>query len=174
MPKIHKEFDNLPSFRPIIDTTGSAHYLTAKFLANLLKPATTNQFTFDDSFDAAKKIKNLPKELFNCDYKYVSFDAVSLFTNVPLCKTVNIILKRVYQDKLIKTNLKKRFLKKLLIDACTKTSFIFHNNIYEQKDGVSMGSPLGPVLANIIMTELEEKVIKKFVMMVQLSSMDAM
>ena len=26
-----------------------------------------------------------------------------------------------------------------------------------------MGSPLGPVLANIIMTELEEKVIKKFV-----------
>ena len=65
-------------------------------------------------------------------------------------------------------------MKKLLIDACTKTSFIFHNNIYEQKDGVSMGSPLGPVLANIVMTELEEKVIKKFVMMVQLSSMDAM
>ena len=26
-----------------------------------------------------------------------------------------------------------------------------------------MGSPLGPVLANIIMTELEEKVIRKFV-----------
>ena len=26
-----------------------------------------------------------------------------------------------------------------------------------------MGTPLGPVLANIIMTELEEKVIRKFV-----------
>ena len=54
-------------------------------------------------------------------------------------------------------------MKKLLIDACTKTSFIFNNTIYEQKDGVSIGSPLGPVLANIIMTDLEKNVIKKFV-----------
>ena len=37
----------------------------------------------------------------------MSFDAVSLFTNVPLRKTVNIILKRVNTDKLIQTNLKK-------------------------------------------------------------------
>ena len=88
---------------------------------------------------------------------------LSLFTNVPLRKTVNIILKRVYQDRLMKTNVKKRSLKKLLIDACTKTSFIFNNKIYEQKDGVSIGSPLGPVLANIIMTDLEKNVIKKFV-----------
>ena len=113
LPKIHKEFDNLPPFRPIIDTTGTAHYFTAKFLANLLKPLTTNQFTFDDSFDATRKINIIPKELFDCDYKYVSFDAVSLFTNVPLCKTVNIILKRVYTDKFIQTNLKKQSLKKL-------------------------------------------------------------
>ena len=42
LPKIHKQFDNLPSFRSTIDTTGSAHYLTAKFSANLLKPLTTN------------------------------------------------------------------------------------------------------------------------------------
>ena len=63
----------------------------------------------------------------------------------------------------MKTNLKKRSLKKLLIDACTKNSFIFSNKIYEQKDSVSMGSPLGPVLANIIMTDLEKNVIKRFV-----------
>ena len=163
LPKAHKQFNNLPSFRPIIDTTGSAHYLTENFLANLLKPLTTNQFNLDDSFYAAKKIKNIPKELFDCNYKYVSFDAVSLFTNVQLSKSINIILKRVYQDRLIKTNLKKRSLKKLLVDACTKTSFIFNNEIYEQKDGISMGSQLGPVLANTIMTELEEKVIKKFI-----------
>ena len=88
---------------------------------------------------------------------------MSLFTNVPLRKTAYIALKRVYQDRLMKTNVKKRSLKKLLIDACTKTSFIFNNTIYEQKDGVSIGSPLGPVLANIIMTDLEKNVIKKFV-----------
>ena len=89
----------------------------------------------------------------------ISFDVVSLFTNVPLRKTVNVILDRVYKDKVIQTNLKKRTLKKLIIDTCSKTAFSYNNTIYEQIDGVSMGACLGPVLANIIMTELEKAVV---------------
>ena len=123
LPKIHKDFDILPPFRPIIDTTGTPHYLTAQFFANLLKSLTENQFTFKDSFDAARKIDQIPKELFDISYMYVSFDVESLFTNVPLKKTINIILKRIFNDKLISTNLKKRSLKKLILDACQN---IFH------------------------------------------------
>ena len=54
-------------------------------------------------------------------------------------------------------------MKKLILDACTKTAFSFNNKFYKQIDGVSMGSPLGPVLANIIMTELESTVVKELV-----------
>ena len=61
LPKMHKEFDNLPSFRAMIDTTDSAHYLTAKFLANLLKPLATYQITFDNLFDVARKTKTFLK-----------------------------------------------------------------------------------------------------------------
>ena len=50
-------------------------------------------------------------------------------------------------------------MKKLLLDNCTKTAFTFNGVIYKQRDVVYMGSSLGPVLANVIMTELEEKVI---------------
>ena len=32
LPKIHKTFDDLPPFRPIIDTTGTAYQPVAKFL----------------------------------------------------------------------------------------------------------------------------------------------
>ena len=39
------------------------------------------------------------------------FDVGSLFTNVSVHKTVNGILKRTFEDKLIQTNLKKRSLK---------------------------------------------------------------
>ena len=92
-------------------------------------------------------------------YKLISFDVVSLFTNVPLRKTVNVILDRVYKDKVIQTNLKKRTLKKLIIDTCSKTAFSYNNTIYEQIDGVSMGACLGPVFANNIMTELEKAVV---------------
>ena len=38
-----------------------------------------------------------------------------------------------------------------------------NKKLYQQIDGVSMGSSLGPLLANIIMTELKRKVIKQFI-----------
>ena len=94
-------------------------------------------------------------------YRLVSFDVVSLFTNVPLQRTINIILNRIYKNKAITTNLKKSTLKKLIHDCCTKTTFSFNDKLYEQIDGVCMGSSLGPVLANIIMTELEKIVLPK-------------
>ena len=125
----------------------------------LLNPLTHNDHTVKDSFEAVNRIHNIPPELFDQGYRYVSFDVTSLFTNVPLNKTVDVILKRVYKDKLIKTNLRKSTLKKLLLDACKKTAFSFNNTIYEQKDGVSMGSSLGPVLANVIMTEFEKYIV---------------
>ena len=43
--------------------------------------------------------------MFEEGYQFVSFDIESLFTNVPLSKTINIILDRVYRQKLLKTNL---------------------------------------------------------------------
>ena len=54
-------------------------------------------------------------------------------------------------------------MKKLIIGPCTKTAFSFNNKIYKQVDGVSKGSLLGPVLANIIITELEKSIVKDLV-----------
>ena len=134
--------------------------LIGKFLSSLLQPLTHNDYNLKDSFDAVKRIRSIPPELFDNGYQFVSFDVQSLFTNVPVKKAINIILDRVYNKKLINTNLKKRTMKKLLVDSCTKTAFSFDNVLYELCDGVSMGSPLGPVLANIILTEFEDEIVK--------------
>ena len=152
-PKIHKTCTNFPKFRPIINTTGSSQHLVGKYLAQLLYPLTNNEFTLKDSFEAAKHIQDTPSSLLVNGYKYVSFDIEILFTNVLIKKTINIILTRIYNDHTISTNLKMHSLKKLILDTCTKTVFSFNNTIYEQKDGVSMGSSLGPVMVNIIMPE---------------------
>ena len=90
---------------------------------------------------------------------FVSLDVVSLFTNVSLRKTGTIILKRVYSEKLINT-LSKRSLKKLILDTCQKMALSFNDKLYEQIDRVSMGGSLGPVLANIIMTECKQVIDK--------------
>ena len=39
--------------------------------------------------------------------------------------------------------------------------FTFNSKIYQQTDGVCMGSPLGPVLANVFMVHLEETIVPK-------------
>ena len=73
---------------------------------------------------------------------------------------MNIILDRIYKDKRITTSLNKRTLKKLLLDSCTKTPFSLNDQLYRQIDGVSMGSPLGPTLADILMTAFEDEIVR--------------
>ena len=87
LPKIHKKYTDLPSFRPIIDTTNTPHYGVGKFLTCLLNPLTQNVYSIKDSFEAVDRICSIPTELFNEGYHYFSFDVTSLFTNVPLNKT---------------------------------------------------------------------------------------
>ena len=69
----------------------------------------------------------------------------------------------MYENKVIHTTLRKRTLKKLIIGSCTKTVFTFNSKIYKEIDGVLMWSPLDPVFANIIMTELEKIIVKDLV-----------
>ena len=63
LPKIHKTFDSLPSFRPIIDTTGTAYQPVAKYLTKLLNPLTTNEFTVKDSFVA---VTHINRPIYTC------------------------------------------------------------------------------------------------------------
>ena len=63
LPKIHKEYSNIPKFRPIVDTTGTPHCSDRKFLTNLLNPLSMNEFTLKDSFDAVNKIKSIPPKI---------------------------------------------------------------------------------------------------------------
>ena len=39
--------------------------------------------------------------------------------------------------------------------------FKFEGNLYEQVDGVAMGSPLGPLMANVFMCSIEERLLNQ-------------
>ena len=85
-----------------------------------------------------------------------SFDVCSLFTNVPLDETIEICLTKLYflPDP---PALPPLVLKTLLEFATKKSHFVFDGHYYDQIDDVAMGSPLGPVLANISMCDFEQK-----------------
>ena len=81
---------------------------------------------------------------------------VHWFTNVPLDEPIQICLDKLYALPDPPT-LPRSVLKVLLEFATKKSHFIFNGQYYDQIDGVAMGSPLGPVLANIFMCHFEEK-----------------
>ena len=93
----------------------------------------------------------------------VSFDVESYFTNVPLQRTLKINVDRIYDKKLVKTKLKKSTLCKLICDTYENRLFLQHYKLYDQTNGVRMGVVLGPLLANIIMTEFEQEIMNKLI-----------
>ena len=107
---------------------------------------TTNEFTVQDSFKFAEDIRSQNKQ-----FVMASLDVDSLFTNIPLDETIEICVDELFKGK--KKNEKVNGLTKSqiaqLLKLATKQSFfIFNNNFYIQKDGVALGNPLVPTLAN--------------------------
>jgi hypothetical protein len=47
----------------------------------------------------------------------------------------------------------------LIRHVLSTTYFLFNGSFYEQKDGVAMGSPLAPVVANFYMEHFEQQAI---------------
>ena len=99
--KLHKVSHNstveqLP-FRPIISNIGTATHDLAKYLTQLLKPLSGSQYTIKNGKTFTKGLKKMtiPPE-----YKMVSFDIVSPFTNVPFHETIDIIINRIYKKEI--------------------------------------------------------------------------
>ena len=90
----------------------------------------------------------------------ILFDVISFFTNVPLNETISKILRKIYDEGKLETNIPRNM--KELLPLCTKhVHFTINGDIYIRLDGVAMGSPLGPLLANVFMCSLEELIVPK-------------
>ena len=86
-----------------------------------------------------------------------SLDVDSLFTDIPLEETIDICVDNLYSDNENPPNIPKHNFRNLLNIATKETFFMFNKKYYKQVDGVAMGSPLGPALANIFMCSFESK-----------------
>ena len=92
LPKVHET--NVPT-RPICSAIGTSKYELGKYLADIIKPAAFSSLGTDvsNTFQFVEQIRN--EDL--SSVHMVSFDVRSLFTKVPLKKTIKICLDRLYR-----------------------------------------------------------------------------
>ncbi|XP_018361286.1 PREDICTED: uncharacterized protein LOC108760014 [Trachymyrmex cornetzi] len=154
LPKIHKE--GIP-FRIIVSSVNTALYQLASFLQDIIsKSIPSARSKVKNSFDLFKRLNGFQIDETEC---LISLDVVSLFTNIPIELAIEGIERR-WNSIGCSTNIPKKEFLEAIKFVLTSTYFSFNNTIYKQTFGTPMGSPLSPILADIVMEDLEVRALK--------------
>ena len=92
LPKVHKV--DVP-LRPILSANNTPTYNLAKYLVSILTPFTCNEYTIKNSFEFAREVTSINNSN-SCHM--CSFDVQSLFTQIPLAETINIMIDLVFEN----------------------------------------------------------------------------
>ena len=151
LPKVHKE--GCP-IRPVLYAIKTPGYNVSKFAASLIASYASNEYTLLNSMELVDSIKGFN---FKEGMVMTSFDIESLYTNVPVKETIELLVNHIYDTEGTSVrNMKKKTFKDLLNIATSNSFFVFNNKYYNQTEGLAMGQPLSAPLANIFLC-LKEK-----------------
>ena len=151
LPKVHKP--NVP-VRPILSACNTHNFKLGKQLVPILSHLAANEYTLNNSYEFCTLMQQFP----DADtYFMCSFDVESLYTNVPLAETINIVLDRLFEEgpDSIFNGFSRSDFRKLLQLSLQDTYFKFNNSVYKQVDGLAMGSSVSPIIANIFLNHFE-------------------
>ena len=143
--------------RPVVSTCGTSTYELARELSDLLRPlVTTSERILKNTMDMVEVFEDV---VVDEDEVLVSFDVKSLFTSIPVEEAIEICKGRLLEDSSLeeRTDLSVDTIVNLLRFCLTSMSFQFDGKHYQQTNGVAMGSPVSPVVADIFMIDLENK-----------------
>lgn len=152
--KVHKS--NYP-VRPITSACGSPGFKLAGYLTRILSELYfENGFHVENSLIVRKQIEQI---YLDDDDVLVSFDVISMFTNITTDVMLQIIEER--KDALLDRFHLQWDLFQEMFDFVLRECAVFNFNgkHYKQIDTLAMGSPLSPILAKILMSRILEFVL---------------
>lgn len=147
-PKVHKT--DMP-MRPVVASFKAPNRNMARKLCRIVSKAVDVDMNIKNSYEFKKFIDEVTVP---DGYVLVSFDVISLFTNITVERLTYVITKkwdiiRPHTDIPLDLFIK---LVKFCIDECNV--FSFQNEIFRQKKGTAMGNPFSAVGANLVMDDL--------------------
>ncbi|XP_057302874.1 uncharacterized protein LOC130637039 [Hydractinia symbiolongicarpus] len=141
LAKVHK--NNTP-MRPVLSMPGSPYYKLANQVAKWL--SVVDECNINSS---TKQISDLITHLQLAENEeLVSFDVTSLYTNVPLNEAIDDCTSLLYSGKYEKPPVDRETFHKLTLLCSSNVVMSTHDGYYQQVDGLAMGSPPAPMLAN--------------------------
>nr|VZI36714.1 unnamed protein product [Spirometra erinaceieuropaei] len=150
--------ETVPGDLPVPDvlTNADPEESTQK-ISDSLKP--DSEWTVKSAEEFLTRIKHFEVE---ADEVMVSFDVISLFTSIPPALAIDTI-DGFLREKFDETDqqLKRAHIIELL-ELCLKTFFTFNGQVYEQKKGTPMGSPLSGLIAEAVLQRLEQQVFSSY------------
>lgn len=154
LPKVHKV--NHP-LRIIVSFINTPLYDLATFIHDIIhKSIPSPKSQVINSFHLIERLHNVKVEK---DLELVSLDVISLFTNIPHNLAIDGIKKR-WNFISVNTNIPLDEFIMALNLIFNSSYFTFNNTIYKQTFGTptsALGSPLSPILADIVLQDLEAK-----------------
>ena len=157
--KLHKEGYPL---RPIVSTVGTATYNIASYINSVLAPYVQSVPSYiRNTADFVERIGSVRIEE---DEIMVSFDIKSLFTSVPVDQATEAITMILQNDDSFHERCRIKIASFMeLLRLCTSiTTFQFRGQHYELADGLPMGSPASPCIANLFIARLESNALDSF------------
>ena len=142
LAKVHK--NNIP-VRPVLSMPSSAYHGVAEFVAKCLSIVP------ECKINASTKLicDDLRPVILKEDEEIISFDVVSLYTNVPVMEAIEVctdLLFALPPDQ--RPSIEKDTFITLAKIASCDVLMSTHDGYYRQIDGLAMGSPPAPHLAN--------------------------
>ena len=163
LPKVHKIPPKGVRFvgRPVASNCSSPLERASELIDFYLLPVVKSQPTYlKDTGDTIRKIENivLPKDII-----LASFDVVSMFTSVPQDEAFRVTLETLANldpwsyDPMMPD---KEYMAELLRLVLYRNSFEFNGEHFLQISGVPMGQKSSGSICNIVVHELENKILQ--------------
>ncbi|XP_067140682.1 putative autophagy-related protein 11 [Centruroides vittatus] len=131
--------------RPIVDFKYSMLYNLEKFLKQQLKQYQNSQFAIKNTDELIEELNQISIEE---DSRIASLDVVDMYPSI----TWDLI-----EDKLKNLEVNNEIIN--LIEFTYRSNYFeFDGDYYTQTDGISMGSVIGPKLAELIMIDVDNKI----------------
>ena len=140
--------------RPIVSYSASPLYNLNQYIANILKAYVRDENNnAKNSTMFSNYIRNVP---IKDDEIMVLFEVTSLYTNIPIIDTLNIIKNYVNDDQFSrKTAIPQDKFLDLVHLVLTTTLYTFNSQFYQQTDGISMGGSASSTTAKNYMQAYE-------------------